>query len=249
MKIRRLFYFALFVAFIVLTGSGESGEMRSFTDTSGRKIEGTILSGTEATVSIEVSGGKEYTLPIAKFSEADQEFIREWVASHPSQAASFKFDLAETTKRTGREQRKSGDMEVSEEKWVYFLRLRNKSTSESGELELRYRVFVSQAPEGDSKDRPVRTVDGAKGIASLKPNAEAESQTPPVMLTETQLTGAARYADGGRNKKTEKLEGIWVKVFQKGIRIWEIRKGNSPVKEAAWPDEEALKVALDKAEG
>lgn len=53
---------------------------RTFTDDKGRKIEAELLSvdGSEVTLN---KGGRKFTLPVTRFSQADQKFIREWASS------------------------------------------------------------------------------------------------------------------------------------------------------------------------
>ena len=81
--IKLLIAFALFAALI------GSVEARTFTDANGRKIEAELLgvSGTEVRIR---KGGKDYTLPIARFSEADQKYIRTWASKESENTLELK---------------------------------------------------------------------------------------------------------------------------------------------------------------
>ncbi|MEM9481724.1 MAG: hypothetical protein AAGA58_18900, partial [Verrucomicrobiota bacterium] len=56
---------------------------RTFTDNTGRKIEADLVATDGASATIKMANGKEYTLPLSKFSEADQAYLREQ-ASEPA---------------------------------------------------------------------------------------------------------------------------------------------------------------------
>ncbi|MFT5465459.1 MAG: hypothetical protein ACI8UO_000554 [Verrucomicrobiales bacterium] len=80
---------------------------REFKDATGRTIEAELVSvsGTEVTI---LRAGTEFTLPIAKFSEVDQEFIHKWAKSQtpsskpaaacPKPGETLKFDFPELIK-------------------------------------------------------------------------------------------------------------------------------------------------------
>ena len=75
-----------FLVALVVSALAGSGYARTFTDDKGRKIEAEIIDVDGADVTIE-TGGKKFTLPIARFSAADQEFVRKWVAEKAAKPA------------------------------------------------------------------------------------------------------------------------------------------------------------------
>lgn len=81
---------------------------RSFTDASGKTIEAEFVSLAGETVTIS-RDGKPFTLPLSRFSKADQDFIREQATAKPvTPAATGKLMLA------GKELKKGGDLNVVE---------------------------------------------------------------------------------------------------------------------------------------
>lgn len=48
---------------------------RTWTDTKGRKVEGTLLSKTETTADVLLKGGKRSTMKLADLSESDREYV------------------------------------------------------------------------------------------------------------------------------------------------------------------------------
>ncbi|MEO0445756.1 MAG: hypothetical protein AAF191_06725 [Verrucomicrobiota bacterium] len=69
--------------FLALHSAG-ADEYRSFTGTNGKVIEARILSASATEATIEMKGGQQFTLPLAKFSGEDQIYIRNWSAKPPA---------------------------------------------------------------------------------------------------------------------------------------------------------------------
>jgi dienelactone hydrolase len=81
---------------------------RSFTDSSGKTIEAEFVSLAGETVTIS-RDGKPFTLPLSRFSKADQDFIKEQATAKPvAPAATGKLMLA------GKKLNKGGEMNVVE---------------------------------------------------------------------------------------------------------------------------------------
>lgn len=81
---------------------------RSFTDASGKTIEAEFVSLVGETVTV-ARDGKLFTLPLSRFSKADQGFIKEQATAKPvAPAASGKLMLA------GKELKKGGEMNIVE---------------------------------------------------------------------------------------------------------------------------------------
>ena len=61
-----------------------SAESRVWTNDSGQSIQAEIQSATKTEVILQMANGKNYPVPIASLSEADQKYITEWLARKPS---------------------------------------------------------------------------------------------------------------------------------------------------------------------
>ncbi|MEM7012886.1 MAG: hypothetical protein AAF585_15530, partial [Verrucomicrobiota bacterium] len=71
---------------ILIVGFAAPSLAREFTDATGRKIEAELVSVKDDDVTIN-RAGREFTLPIAKFSDADQTYIREWAKEQMAKPA------------------------------------------------------------------------------------------------------------------------------------------------------------------
>jgi hypothetical protein len=67
---------ALALCLGALTATNLAG--RTFTDAKGRTIEAEVTAATETEVTIKRADGKEFTVALSTFSDADQEFVKKW---------------------------------------------------------------------------------------------------------------------------------------------------------------------------
>ena len=77
MIVKKIARFIPVLAFITIQVS-LSEEFREFTGSNGAKIDATILKIENGAVDIKMRNGKQYTLPLSKFSAADQEYLKNW---------------------------------------------------------------------------------------------------------------------------------------------------------------------------
>jgi len=77
-------------------------------------------------------------------------------------------------------------------------------------------------------------ISGLKIIAYLPYLENSEVETLPVTISTSQLDGNRYYTDGGKSKKRDKLEGIWIKLFHGGEEVGEFKSSGSALKTAVW---------------
>jgi len=69
--------------FLALLTRGDIVSARSFTSIEGVSIEAELIDVKDDQVTIRKDNGVEFTLPLTRFSDPDQTFIREWMAARP----------------------------------------------------------------------------------------------------------------------------------------------------------------------
>lgn len=84
---------------LVLFPECEAG-YRIFTDTQGRKIEAEIITKSDNLVRVRTQQGREHSIKLETLSEADREFVGQWV-DPSSQEALAKTDLSDVMKARG----------------------------------------------------------------------------------------------------------------------------------------------------
>ena len=212
---------------------------KTFTDRDGREIEADILHGTKETVTVKMANGKEYTLPIAKFSDKDQEFITEWIKSKPPKL-DYSFDLEYDREQTSKNESDDGVEKTTTEGWVYTWKFTNRSNANIEGLELRYRIWIVSDRGQLKGQKSIFTEDGMVSAPVMGDRETKTLRTIPVTLVATDLNGGFYYGDGRDDKGADKLAGFCVKAFHHGQKVWEFRSNDKTAKEGIFTDEEAL---------
>ncbi|MEM8954503.1 MAG: hypothetical protein AAGD22_10165 [Verrucomicrobiota bacterium] len=211
---------------------------RTFTDVNGREIEAEILHGNAETVTIKTTAGKDFTVPIAKFSAADQEFIKEWIKSKPPKV-DYDFDLDYDRERVSKKESDDGIEETTTEGWVYVWEFTNRSGAPIQDLELRYRVWITTDRGMMKGQKDTFWEDGVVAAPALDNRETATVRTKPVTLIATDLNGGYYYGDGRDDKGADKLAGFAVKAFHHGEKVWEFRSDDKTAKEGSFSDADA----------
>ncbi|MDB2673762.1 SHD1 domain-containing protein [Akkermansiaceae bacterium] len=233
-----------------------SAKPRTFTDQKGRKIEAEIISVAGTKVTLRLTNGKNYTIPIKSLSENDQFFVKVWSTEEKS-GAKKSGDPDKTTPtipdnikyrieiEADKERIKKGSKgkvssgEIQTDQWVYETNLENKSRVKLEGLEMSYRVYVDPiASVKVTMDSPPKFYGGRQKVSSVEDGATVMVRTGPVPLTELELDPGFVFRDGSRNDLEDKLEGIWIKVWHGDKKVAEFKSNNSTVKKAKWADNE-----------
>jgi hypothetical protein len=68
--------------FCLTTLSALGGESYSFTNREGKSISAELVCATVTSATVRLTNGKEVDIPLANLSDADQAFIKDWIADH-----------------------------------------------------------------------------------------------------------------------------------------------------------------------
>jgi hypothetical protein len=107
------------------------------------------------------------------------------------------------------------------DKYVYEVKVQNRSFGDAPALDLQYLIFVERQKLGERKEQD--TIDRITGTAKIDPLNRA-NKARTVSTSEITLTRQATdyyYVNGGRQKVADNVLGVWVKVFNEGKLIAE----------------------------
>ncbi len=221
-------------------------EYRTFTSKDGvRKIEAEIQSATGDTVTIQVKNGAVTTSRIDMFSKEDQEFIREWVKANPA-PVNLNFAMTTGRSRVGKQNKNTNSHVVVVEDWAYDLNFENRTTAPVEDLELRYRIYVKSEHEEEKNEEGYYISDGIIKVVRMEPLGRQKLQTKTVPLLTSTLQPGYEYKDGRRNRASDDMVGVWVKVFKGGERVWEYKSATKATTDFIFTDEDALKIGTEK---
>jgi hypothetical protein len=140
------------VAWLVGLSLPVAGEMRSWTSSDGKVVEAEFVGLAEGQVKIKMADGREFTLPMERFSEADQAYARkaaETVGEEPTDGAMAGGGEGETVDLN------SGAIPQAEKTWPRGVAIADKPVVEVVIEDTEAKRFVYRSPhyefECDSK--------------------------------------------------------------------------------------------------
>ncbi|BCX46795.1 hypothetical protein HAHE_07030 [Haloferula helveola] len=245
-------------AAVLLLALSHSAGARTFTDQQGREIEAEVTSVSGSNVTLLLDSGKKYTFPISKLSSADQLYIKLWKAD-PKKFETDKPDASgdskpaaipdnidysieiEPEKERIRKGSKTdvGNGEITPEEWIFEIELENWSRAPLEGLEVSYRIYLDTKASDKIGFEDAQKVYGHRmNVEKMTHGAKVTVKTRPVIVKDLELDGDFVFTDGSRNRLSDDIEGIWIKVWHGDKKVAEYKSNNSTVKKAKWADDE-----------
>lgn len=211
---------------MIALGSAASlhAEPRTFTSPDGRTLQGEVLSATPDMVTLKLATGPSLTVPINKFSEADQAFITEWRKANPV-TIKYDFDASFTKEKTDSSKRSQRNTEITTDTWVCNLKLSNRSNHTLENVKVDYEIYYSQT-EGNRVI--TRKMPGSAVIPSIKHLEQTLVPTKELKLETTKLEGGFYYLDGSRSRQKDAIEGVTLKISHAGKPAFEWASSGVP---------------------
>ena len=147
----------LFIGFVAIAADAAVGEYRTFHDSQGREIKARLLQFNPQSdeVKIQLGNRKIRTTKITVFSDADQEFIRNW---HISEVAfSGKNLIVTINKKSLRSDRQRGKVAgwkpkktgMRVEEMAYELELENRNKAALKGMKAEYCIYYQHTEKGN----------------------------------------------------------------------------------------------------
>ncbi|TVP77425.1 MAG: hypothetical protein EA353_10465 [Puniceicoccaceae bacterium] len=229
-------YFYLCVStllFACLLQAAES-EFRTFTDPQGREMRAklTLVSGDD--VFIERQDGLATKVDISIFGQEDQEFIRAW-----EKLAAFKNNV-DVRFRTHITDRSSfeGSGGVLSRRWQegYEIVLTNKSAFDMTDVRIEYLVlkFEDAIAAERRSEGEIRKIKGKTEVADIPARSDGNTTTGQFPMLETKLAPGYSWASGGKRTSKDKMEGVWIKVYQGENLVAEVSRPENLDRRISW---------------
>jgi len=216
-----------FVFVLMLVGGTFAGrQYRDFTDIKGRTIRGCVLAFDEhsGTVSFERDNQRTSKVPITIFSEADQDYIKNWCLLRGFRDPSrFKISVK---KKNGKTWKKTGEIGgVSTKEVRYDIVLENRNDLPLENVSVEYRIFLRAKGNGRWVEDFYKALGSSQDLLNPLPvlgegkYAEIPSKGTMVLETKYARTVKEKVNGGimdvfGEYFETQEvvLEGVWVRV-------------------------------------
>jgi hypothetical protein len=142
----------------------------------------------------------------------------------PAVAERLKIDISAERKRVeAGEAVTARDASKTSEKYVYEVKVQNRSFGDVPALDVQYLIFVERQKLGERKEKD--TVDRITGSAKVEPLTRSTMvrtvPTSEIVLDRQVIVGDYYFLNGGRQKVADNVLGLWIKVFSEGKMIAE----------------------------
>lgn len=222
---------------------------REFTDVTGRKIVADLVSHGDGWVEIKIGNGT-FGVPIEKFSDPDQSFIKEWIAANPK-AQGYRFRFVTDLEQSDRSI-KDGVMVQDKLKtfqWGYNTVVYNQSKFDLAEVDIRYEIYVNDVVDtngnryaalavGVEKIDRLQTISGKLTKKSIPAGGKIE-------FTHAFPIEAYVDRDFGRvdQAANDKVIGIRIRIYKGDLLLTEFGDGEDDKRfpQANWQDAQAEK--------
>jgi hypothetical protein len=118
------------------------------------------------------------------------------------------------------------------EKYVYEIKVQNRTFADVPPLDVHYLIFVERQKLGTRKESD--TVDRITGSAKVEPlnrkTMVGTATTNEFVMMKHTIAGDFYYVNGGRQKVADNVLGIWVKVFNAGKLVAEYTNPSTVMK-------------------
>jgi hypothetical protein len=239
--------------FAVVIGVSASAGARTFTDLRGLKIEADVIDVTGGDVTVRLASGKTAKISISRLIKADRDFLAEWqdkskagagdgsktTPATPANLANLiGIDAKKARVRKG-EKTQEAEGEITKEWWAFAVEIRNKSQTDLEGLKLSYRIYVdNQASKKLAFGGTSAVAGGDITLDKVARGGVLKRNTDEVLLNQIKLDADFEFTDRSRSRLEDKLEGVWIKIWQGDRKVGEFKSNDPTVTKAKWPDDE-----------
>ncbi len=211
-----------------------AAEPHTWTDATGKTFVGEMVSANKVEITIRGSNGVISRYPRNLLSAKDLAYADQAGSAIPIEVkldvSRVKFSVATDNSTQG--------VTITTEEWGYYITLNSKTMHAASNLRVDYQLYVRQAKLGETmSSQPLKNRAGVKNIPKLDAGGKTNFKTIGVPARLVQLQqGYYWTATGHSEDVNDKLEGIWVRVFQGSTMIAEYASSET-FKKGGWPVE------------
>ncbi|MEI6861046.1 MAG: hypothetical protein WCL04_02215 [Verrucomicrobiota bacterium] len=205
-----------------------------WTDVNGQTFSGELVSSNQAEVSIRAANGTVSRYARSLLSAKDLAYADQAGGAIP---IDVKLDVSRVKFNASDDNSHEGQT-ITTEAWGYDIALTSKTMRAASNLRVEYQLYVRQAKLGEIiSSQPLLNRPGSKTIGKLDAGGKISFKSDPVTTRLVKLKQGYYWTETGHSESVnDKLEGIWVRVFQGQTMIAEFTT-NDTFKKAGWPVE------------
>ncbi|GAT34798.1 hypothetical protein TSACC_23232 [Terrimicrobium sacchariphilum] len=147
------------------------------------------------------------------------------------------FDISTTREKLSQDRgRDSGNMTVTSREIRYRIDVKSRSFKPLSNVEVKYNIVYQDQQEGSKDDGLLQSHKGSQKFDKVDPNGSLVVSTEPFQLTTHQLDGNWVWANGASNKASDRVVGIWTRIYVDGQLKQEYCNPSTLSKKVDWKD-------------
>lgn len=217
--------------FLSASATTSHAGVRTFKNSEGREIQAEITAVSGDEVSMTLTDGSEFDLPIARFSADDQAFIRDWATKNKNAVprTAIRLEIKKNQSKI-RLERNEGEKKADYKKrqdasdrsqTLYVLNLQNTTRQQIDGVEVAYKIFKNVSRRGFGDDDGSRTEEllVRNEVGTIAASDLKDIELEP-FITEDIFIKGDKNKDQDDKRQNETLLGIVVKVSAGGKELY-----------------------------
>lgn len=151
-------------------------------------------------------------------------------------AGNLRFEFLAQKKKIDASKVDSSSTETREEQWGYEVTIANRSFQDVEALKVEYILFMKDVQPGSKASARLVREKGSHEIERIENNRKATFMTEPMTLRKVQLKGGWVWASGANPRATDRLSGIWLRIYKDGEVVGEESFPKSLMSSEKWGD-------------
>jgi hypothetical protein len=229
--------FRAFCISLLIHGFGFATEPVSLTNREGRTLQARIVQSHGDSVQIQLMDGRLFTIGLDSLNEESQTTVRNWQAQRLVDTGIFQMSI--NRRNIESDANRHASTRIRNSRLQHIITLTHNRAQEFPKLEVRYMLFHF-SPRLAAQDRNEGTQTIFRGTTTLENIGQFGSGTfemPPVDMRVHQLAANVRYVSGGSRTARDRIDGIWVRIYENGLLIGEVQQPGVYFRNLEWDNE------------
>lgn len=197
-------------------------EIRTFTNSAGKKIQAELIGMDEGVAVLKLGNGRSAKVPLKSLSEGDQAYVKSWHEENKNKvrAGDLRLTIEKNTERlkespSGKKD-KGKNNKISRTETSYTCTLENLSAKSIEGIKVDYVIYERVSVRGGEDGSETRTEETSTSaeIDNLKPNGTVEFTSDSEISEEGETT-----KKGVSESRREKVVGFVVTILTDGVEI------------------------------
>jgi hypothetical protein len=217
MKTRLLAVMSLLCPFLA------GAEIRTFTNSDGKKIKAELIGMDEGAAVLKLGNGRSAKVPLKSLSEGDQAYVSSWYEENKNKvrAGDLRLTIKKNTERlkespSGKKDKGRNNNKISRIETSYICTLENLSAKSIEGIKADYVIYERVSVRGGEDGSETRTEETSTSaeVDNLKPNGTVEFTSDSEISEEGETT-----RKGVSESRREKVVGFVVTILADGVEI------------------------------